>query len=88
MVLTTQGWRWHLILAALLSHGVLCWTCSVSNTAFELRLGDLHGTTSQGCGLAAVLQGQGMCHSSTASLGTTGTPGAPDMLGIWDSGQS
>lgn len=65
------------ILGPPLSHWVLCLTCSVKSTTFELHLDDLHGTTSQGCGLTAVLQDKGMCHSPMASLGTTGTPGAP-----------
>lgn len=63
--------------------GLLC-----GNTVFELHFDDLHRTTSQSCGLTAVLQGKGLCHSSMASLGMTGTPGAPAWLGAWQNGQS
>lgn len=64
---------------------VLCLTCFVKNTAFELHFDDLHRTRSQGCGLTAVLQGKGLCHSSTASLGTAG---APARLGLGTVGKA
>lgn len=71
---------------------VRCLILPVKNTIFELRFDDLHQTTSQGCGLAASLQGKEMCHSSS---GDNRDPRCPNqaqdtrhMLGAWQGGQS